>query len=170
MIFMTFISIHSVIMCVVLPWRTYEMHPDLLFKSRCDRCVPRAGSGAAPGGGAASGLSRHGRAAPHPPDRDGEGRTRGHHGRTGERGCHGRAWPGPRAPCQAPRPRRAGTTSRAGGITLCRQRGRAGAERAAPGRDAMAAQGGARTGDGFAGHAGTPPGAGEASRSFGTQM
>jgi hypothetical protein len=37
MIFMTFISMHSVIMCVVLPWRTYEMHPDLLFKSGCDR-------------------------------------------------------------------------------------------------------------------------------------
>jgi hypothetical protein len=37
MIFMTFISMHYVIMCVVLPWRTYEMHPDLLFKSGCDR-------------------------------------------------------------------------------------------------------------------------------------
>jgi hypothetical protein len=36
MIFMTFISMHSVIMCVVLPWRTYEMHPDLSFKSGCD--------------------------------------------------------------------------------------------------------------------------------------
>ena len=29
MTFMTFISMHSVIMCVVLPWRTYEMHPAL---------------------------------------------------------------------------------------------------------------------------------------------
>jgi hypothetical protein len=37
MIFMTFISMHSVIMCVVLPWRTYEMHPDLSLKSGCDR-------------------------------------------------------------------------------------------------------------------------------------
>jgi hypothetical protein len=36
MIFMTFISMHSVIMCVVLPWRTYEMHLDLLLKSGCD--------------------------------------------------------------------------------------------------------------------------------------
>jgi hypothetical protein len=34
---MTFISIHSVIMCVVLPWRTYEMHPALSLKSGCDR-------------------------------------------------------------------------------------------------------------------------------------
>jgi hypothetical protein len=31
MIFMTFISMHSVIICVVLPWRTYEMHPDCSF-------------------------------------------------------------------------------------------------------------------------------------------
>jgi hypothetical protein len=37
MIFMTFITMHSVIMCVVLPWRTYEMHPDLSLKSGCDR-------------------------------------------------------------------------------------------------------------------------------------
>jgi hypothetical protein len=36
MIFMTFISMHSVIICVVLPWRTYEMHPILSLKSRCD--------------------------------------------------------------------------------------------------------------------------------------
>jgi hypothetical protein len=36
MIFMTFISMHSVIICVVLPWRTYEMHPDLSLKSGCD--------------------------------------------------------------------------------------------------------------------------------------
>jgi hypothetical protein len=27
---------HFVIMCVVLPWRTYEMHPDLLLKYGCD--------------------------------------------------------------------------------------------------------------------------------------
>jgi hypothetical protein len=37
MIFMTFISMHYVIICVVLPWRTYEMHPDLSLKSGCDR-------------------------------------------------------------------------------------------------------------------------------------
>jgi hypothetical protein len=36
MIFMTFISMHSVIICVVLPWRTYEMHPVLSLKSGCD--------------------------------------------------------------------------------------------------------------------------------------
>jgi hypothetical protein len=36
MTFMTFISMHSIIMCVVLPWRTYEMHPDLSLKSGCD--------------------------------------------------------------------------------------------------------------------------------------
>jgi hypothetical protein len=36
---MTFISMHSVIMCVVLPWRTYEMHPTLSLKSGCDRYV-----------------------------------------------------------------------------------------------------------------------------------
>jgi hypothetical protein len=33
---MTFISMHSAIMCVVLPWRTYEMHSDLSLKSGCD--------------------------------------------------------------------------------------------------------------------------------------
>jgi hypothetical protein len=37
MIFMTFISMHSVIICVVLPWRTYEMHPALSLKSGCDK-------------------------------------------------------------------------------------------------------------------------------------
>jgi hypothetical protein len=37
MIFMTFISMHSVLICVVLPWRTYEMHPTLSLKSGCDR-------------------------------------------------------------------------------------------------------------------------------------
>jgi hypothetical protein len=36
MIFMTFISIHSVIICEVLPWRTYETHPTLSSKFRCD--------------------------------------------------------------------------------------------------------------------------------------
>jgi hypothetical protein len=41
MIFMTFISRHSVIMCVVLPWRTYEMHPDLSLKSGCDKWVAK---------------------------------------------------------------------------------------------------------------------------------
>jgi hypothetical protein len=33
---MTFISIHLVIVCVVLLWRTYETHPGLPLKSRCD--------------------------------------------------------------------------------------------------------------------------------------
>jgi hypothetical protein len=32
----TFISIHLVIICVVLLWRTYETHPTLPLKSRCD--------------------------------------------------------------------------------------------------------------------------------------
>jgi hypothetical protein len=32
----TFISIHSVIICVVLPWRTYETHSSLSLKSGCD--------------------------------------------------------------------------------------------------------------------------------------
>jgi hypothetical protein len=40
MIFTTFISMHSVIMCVVLPWRTYEMHSDLSLKSGCDNMSP----------------------------------------------------------------------------------------------------------------------------------
>jgi hypothetical protein len=39
---MTFISMHFVIMCVVLPWRTYEMHPALFLKSGCDRSGIRA--------------------------------------------------------------------------------------------------------------------------------
>jgi hypothetical protein len=34
--FVTFISIHLVIICVVLLWRTYETHPALPLKSRCD--------------------------------------------------------------------------------------------------------------------------------------
>jgi hypothetical protein len=33
MIFVTFISIHFVIICDVLHWRTYETHPALSFKS-----------------------------------------------------------------------------------------------------------------------------------------
>jgi hypothetical protein len=37
MIFITFISIHFVIICDVLPWRTYETHPALSFKSGYDR-------------------------------------------------------------------------------------------------------------------------------------
>jgi hypothetical protein len=40
----TFISIHSVIMCVVLPWHTYETHPALSLKSGCDRSGIRANS------------------------------------------------------------------------------------------------------------------------------
>jgi hypothetical protein len=36
MLYVTFISIHFVIICDVLPWRTYEMHPALSFKSKCD--------------------------------------------------------------------------------------------------------------------------------------
>jgi hypothetical protein len=36
MIFVTFISIHFVIICDVLFWRTYKMHPALSFKSGCD--------------------------------------------------------------------------------------------------------------------------------------
>jgi hypothetical protein len=36
---MTFISMHYVIICVVLSWRTYETHPALSFKSGCDRTV-----------------------------------------------------------------------------------------------------------------------------------
>jgi hypothetical protein len=39
MIFMTFLSIHSVIICEVLPWRTYETHLALSFKSGCDKIV-----------------------------------------------------------------------------------------------------------------------------------
>jgi hypothetical protein len=36
MIFVIFISIHFVITCVVLLWRTYETHPTLSLKSGCD--------------------------------------------------------------------------------------------------------------------------------------
>jgi hypothetical protein len=35
--FVTFISIHLVVVCVVLLWRTYETHLGLPLKSRCDR-------------------------------------------------------------------------------------------------------------------------------------
>jgi hypothetical protein len=35
--FVTFISIHLVIIFVVLLWRTYEMHSGLSLKSGCDR-------------------------------------------------------------------------------------------------------------------------------------
>jgi hypothetical protein len=45
MIFMTFISMHFVIICVVLPWRTYEMHPALSLKSGCDRYENESGLG-----------------------------------------------------------------------------------------------------------------------------
>jgi hypothetical protein len=41
MIFMTFIFMHSVIICVVLPWRTYETHPALSLKSVCDNFSER---------------------------------------------------------------------------------------------------------------------------------
>jgi hypothetical protein len=37
MIFMTFIFMHSVIICVVLLWRTYEIYPALSLKSGCDK-------------------------------------------------------------------------------------------------------------------------------------
>jgi hypothetical protein len=33
---MIFISIHSIIICEILPWRTYETHLTLSFKSGCD--------------------------------------------------------------------------------------------------------------------------------------
>jgi hypothetical protein len=36
MIFVTFISIHFVIICDVLLWRTYETHPTLSLKPGCD--------------------------------------------------------------------------------------------------------------------------------------
>jgi hypothetical protein len=39
MIFVTFISIHYVIICDVLIWRTYETHPALSLKSGCDKMV-----------------------------------------------------------------------------------------------------------------------------------
>jgi hypothetical protein len=39
---MTFISMHSAIICAILSWRTYEMHPTLSLKSGCDRSSVRA--------------------------------------------------------------------------------------------------------------------------------
>jgi hypothetical protein len=36
MIFVTFISVCFVIICVILLWRTYETHPALSVKSGCD--------------------------------------------------------------------------------------------------------------------------------------
>jgi hypothetical protein len=39
-VIVTFISIHSVIMCSLL-WRIYEMHPALSLKSGCDTVVHR---------------------------------------------------------------------------------------------------------------------------------
>jgi hypothetical protein len=36
---------HSVIICDVLPWRTYEMHPALSLKFRCDRLSVEAAIG-----------------------------------------------------------------------------------------------------------------------------
>jgi hypothetical protein len=35
MLYVTFISIHFVIICDVLPWRTYETHTALTLKSGC---------------------------------------------------------------------------------------------------------------------------------------
>jgi hypothetical protein len=37
MILVTFISIHFVIICDVLLWRTYETHPALSLKFGCDK-------------------------------------------------------------------------------------------------------------------------------------
>jgi hypothetical protein len=37
--FVKFISIHLVIICVLLLWRTYETHPTLPLKSGCDNLV-----------------------------------------------------------------------------------------------------------------------------------
>jgi hypothetical protein len=39
MILVTFISIHFVIICDVLFWRTYETHPALSLKSGCDNLL-----------------------------------------------------------------------------------------------------------------------------------
>jgi hypothetical protein len=44
MIFMTFISIHFVIIYDVLPWHTYETHPTLSFKSGCDTSLANSES------------------------------------------------------------------------------------------------------------------------------
>jgi hypothetical protein len=35
---MTFVSMQSIIICVVLPWRTYDTHLALFLKSGCDTC------------------------------------------------------------------------------------------------------------------------------------
>jgi hypothetical protein len=51
MIFMTFISIHSIIICEVLPWRTYETHLALSFKSGCDIHMTMHGRGREAGPG-----------------------------------------------------------------------------------------------------------------------
>jgi hypothetical protein len=49
MIFVTFISIHFVIICLVLLWRTYETHLTFSLKSECDtkgrHCAPDGGRG-----------------------------------------------------------------------------------------------------------------------------
>jgi hypothetical protein len=52
MILVTFISIYFVIICGVLLWRTYEMHPALSLKSGCDSYRPA--------------TQRHRPALPHP--------------------------------------------------------------------------------------------------------
>jgi hypothetical protein len=39
MIFVTFISIHFVIICIVLLLRTYGTHPALSLKSGCDKVI-----------------------------------------------------------------------------------------------------------------------------------
>jgi hypothetical protein len=44
MILVTFISIHFVIICDVLLWRTYETHPTLSLKFGCDRVHVNVGS------------------------------------------------------------------------------------------------------------------------------
>jgi hypothetical protein len=47
MIFMIFISMHSIIICVVLPWRTYETHrlyplnPDVTLTVKSDSGLSR---------------------------------------------------------------------------------------------------------------------------------
>jgi hypothetical protein len=41
MLFVKLISIHFAIICDVLLWRTYEMHPALSLKSGCDIAIDR---------------------------------------------------------------------------------------------------------------------------------
>jgi hypothetical protein len=48
MIFVTFISIHFVIICDVLLWRTYETHPALSLKSGCDSKLDHNAGSCAP--------------------------------------------------------------------------------------------------------------------------